>query len=122
MLAVGGDPAEHRALNGERAEHREDPLQPRVRGKRPMGEQPVKADRHSRGGDQVHADEDREIGDVDRAVPQQNDRGEHADERYRHAEQICESFRSGHTTTVSYSDAHILWKMAPSRHAEIVCI
>jgi hypothetical protein len=101
MRAVVGNPVEHRTLDRERPEHRERPLEPRVGGERPVGEQPVEADRPPRGGEQVHAGEDREVGEVHRPVPEQDDGGEHAGEGHEHPEQVGEAFRSGHPVRIS---------------------
>ena len=49
VLAVVGDPVEDRALDGQRAHHRERALEPRVGLERAMGQQPVEADRDAHG-------------------------------------------------------------------------
>ena len=45
VLAVVGDPIQHRALDRQRAEDRERALEPRVGLERAVGQQPVEADR-----------------------------------------------------------------------------
>jgi hypothetical protein len=81
VLTVIGDPVEHRALDRQRTHDGEDPLEPRVRLKRAVRQEPVKADGHADRGQQIHPSEDRDIGRVNRAVPEQNHRDQHADER-----------------------------------------
>ena len=85
VLAMVGDPIEHRALHRQRTEYRERPLEPRIRPKRAMREQSVKADRDPQPGEDVQDEHDREVGRVDRSVPEQQDRGEHSRERDHHA-------------------------------------
>ena len=83
VLAVVGDPGDHRALHRHRAEHRDDRAE-RARGlERAVGEHPVVAERHAERGDHVEADHQRQLERPDRAVPQQHDRDDQADQRQR---------------------------------------
>ena len=65
VLAVVGDPADHRPLDGHRAEDGEQVLERPVGLERAVGEQPVVADRDPEGGGEVDADHDPDVGPAD---------------------------------------------------------
>ncbi len=96
VLAMVGDPVEHRPLDRQRAEHGEHALEPRISLKRAVRQQTVEADRDPERAEQVHDREDREVGRVDGAVPQQHDRREHAEERDDDAKQVRGAFTTSH--------------------------
>ncbi len=88
VLAMVGDPDDHRALNGHRAHHRQHRADGLGRLQRAMGERPVVAERDPERGDHVQDDHHHQLQRPDRGVPQQHDRGEQADERQRDPEQV----------------------------------
>ena len=96
VLAVVGDPVEHRALQAHRAEHREQVLDALVRLERAVREQAVVADRHAEAEQHVRGGHDREVDPVDPAVPEQHDGGDQAEERHDDADQVRGALRPGH--------------------------
>ncbi len=96
VLAVVGHPVEHRPLNRQGADDREDALDSWVGLERAMGEQAVKADGDPARGEQIEAGEQGEIGAVDPAMPQQNDGGDDAEERDDNTGEIGGLFGLGH--------------------------
>ena len=61
VLAVVGDPGDHRALHRHRAEEGEEILGRLVGPEGAVGQQAVVADRDAGGGDQVHHGQDRQV-------------------------------------------------------------
>ena len=77
VLAVVGDPVEHRALQRDRAGDRERVLRAGLEvWNAAVGQQPVVADGDAEAADHVADGEDRQVGHVDGLVPQQDDGGE----------------------------------------------
>ena len=100
VFAVIGHPVQHRALNGERSEHGEDLLEPRMRLEGAVREQTMKAHRHPARGEQIEADEQREVGGVDPRVPQEHHGEERAGEWHDHAGEVGGLLGSGHVTKI----------------------
>jgi hypothetical protein len=96
VLAVIGDPVHDRALHRQRAQHGEDALEPGIGLERAVGEEPVETDRHADRGEQIHRPEDRQVGPVNRPVPEQYHGRQHADEREDDAKQVRVALRAGH--------------------------
>jgi hypothetical protein len=71
VLAVVGNPVDHRSLQGHRAQHGERVAQPRPRLKGAVGEEAVEADGHANRGQHVHDGEDRQVAWPEELVPQQ---------------------------------------------------
>jgi hypothetical protein len=71
VLAVIGDPLDHRTLYGERSENRERIPHGRVRLERAMGEQPVEADGDSDARGDVGERQRREVDPREQASPEQ---------------------------------------------------
>ena len=78
VLAMVGDPREHRAFDGHRAEDRERPAHPLLRLERAMREEPVVADRDADARQQVADGEQHEVDPVQPRVPEQRDRDDQA--------------------------------------------
>jgi hypothetical protein len=68
----------------------------------------MEANRHADGGGQIHRGHDPEIDAIDCAIPEQHDRGEHADERKYDPEQVRESFGTGHALHFLDNEPQIL--------------
>ena len=85
VLAMVGDPGNHRALDGHRAEHGKDVLEWLGGLEGTVGEETVKADRDADRGRQVHRRCDRKVVGVDQAVPKQHDRGNRGGEGNHHS-------------------------------------
>ncbi len=76
-----GDPGDHRALDGHRAQGREEVLEA-LRGlEGAMGEEAMEADGYPDRRDEVHRGADREVGGADQVVPEQGDPGQRRGER-----------------------------------------
>ena len=69
VLAVVGDPGDHRALDRRRAEDRQQAVQPGLRLEGAVGEVAVEADRDPEPGEDVHADEEEDVAPVQGAAP-----------------------------------------------------
>jgi hypothetical protein len=88
VLAMVGDPGDDRPLHGHRAEHRDD------RAEWPRGlegsvrEHAVVAEGHADRRDHVQGDHQGQLQWPDRAVPQQHDGDDQADQRQRHPDQV----------------------------------
>jgi hypothetical protein len=80
MLAMVGDPVDHRALHGHRAEHGESVADRSHRVERPVRVQAVVADRDPDRAEEVHEGEDRQVGPAHEAVPEHDDGDEEAEE------------------------------------------
>jgi hypothetical protein len=70
VLAVVGDPRDHRALDRGRAEHREDESNSGGCLERSVGKEAVQADRDTESREEVHDREHDKVGAVKQAVPQ----------------------------------------------------
>ncbi len=69
VLAVVGDPGDHRALDRRRAEDRQQAVQPGLRLEAAVGEVAVEADRDPHPGEEVHAEEEEDVAPVQRLAP-----------------------------------------------------
>jgi hypothetical protein len=69
VLAVVGDPGDHRPLDRRRAEDPEQAVQPVVGLEAAVGEVAVEADRDPEPGQHVHADEEEDVAPVQGAAP-----------------------------------------------------
>ena len=69
VLAVVGDPGDDRALDRRRAEDREEAVQPAVGLEAAVGEVAVEADRDPEAGEEVHAEEEEDVGPVQGDAP-----------------------------------------------------
>ena len=96
VLAVVGDPGDHRTLDGHRAEHRDHGLECPRGFERAVGEHPVVAERHAEAGDHVRADQQGQLERADRLVPEQHDRDDQPDQWERHADQVDDLVRQRH--------------------------
>jgi hypothetical protein len=96
VLAVVGDPLDHRSLDGHRAEDREHVARGAVRREGTVGQHPMKADGHAEPAQDVHQCEHDQVGGADEAAPQQRDGGHHHDERQQHGGEIHVAFESSH--------------------------
>ena len=120
MLAVVGDPLDHGALHGHRAERREQVFD-RLRGReRAVGQQAMEPDRHTESGDQVHEREDREVGRADLLVPQECHAGEQGEEGDHDGGKVRVALCSGHGQQNGVSDADILDAPARMLRSELV--
>jgi hypothetical protein len=100
VLAVVGNPAHHRALDGHRAERSEGVFERLRHLERAVGEQSVEADGHADGGHEVHHREDCQIPRRHRAVPQQHDRDEKRGERKYHGDDVDPLLQFGHNASI----------------------
>ena len=80
VLAMVGDPVDHRALDRHGSEDRERRAHPGLRLERAVRQHAMEADRHAEADGRVHHGQDREIESGDEAAPQQVERGEEAEE------------------------------------------
>ena len=96
VLAVVGDPADHRALHGHRAEHGKAVADALVGLVRPVREEPVKADRDPERRQRVADREDDEVAPGHVLAPEEEDRREEAGERDRDAEQVRDLLTPAH--------------------------
>ena len=80
VLAMVGDPVDHRALDRHRSEDRERGAHPGLRVERAVRQHAMEADRHAEADGRVHHGQDREIESGDEAAPEQVERGEEAEE------------------------------------------
>ena len=82
VLAVVGDPGDHRAFDRHRAERGEGRAHPLLRLERPVGEMPVEADRDAQPRQDVEGHEDDDVAPVQQALPGQHGGGANGDERH----------------------------------------
>ncbi len=82
VLAVVGDPADHRALDGQRAGDGQRDLHRPVGLERLVREEPVEADRDAVTGEPVHDHRHNDVGPAEPAAPRQRDRGDQGQERH----------------------------------------
>ncbi len=99
VLAVVGDPVDHRALQRHRAEDRERVAQPRARLEGAMGQQAVKADRDAERGQQVHDGEDRQVARPEEVVPQHHRCADHAEEGDHDGGDVDVALQTGHLSS-----------------------
>ncbi len=105
VLAVVGDPGDHRALDRHRPERGEQVLDRLVGLERPVREQAVVADGHAEAGDDVHDRQHGEVGPADVLVPEQHDRGDEREERDDRSDEVRDLVRTGHGLDVSRNSA-----------------
>ena len=86
VLAVVGDPGDDRALDRRRPEDRQEAMQPAIGLESAVGEVAVEADRDPEAGEEVHAEEDEDVGPVQCVPPDlpggdaERDERDHGDE------------------------------------------
>ena len=103
VLAVVGDPGDHGALDGHRAEPREDVLRRLVGSEGAVGEHPVVADGDPRRGDQVHDAEQGQVVPAHDSTPEQDDGRQGGGEGHHHGAQVRDLGRSVHGASVGGS-------------------
>ncbi len=88
VLAVVGDPGDHRALHGHRAEGREGVLGRLVGPEGAVGEHAVEADRDPARRGEVHDRQQRQVVPAHQAAPEQDDRRDGGGEGHHHGAEV----------------------------------
>ena len=88
VLAVIGDPGEHGAFYGHRAQDRKGVAHPGVRLERPVREEAVVADGDAHARQHVADGEQDQVVGADPLVPEKADRSDEADERQDDSQQV----------------------------------
>ena len=96
VLAVVGDPVDHRPLHRHRAQHGEHGPDPADGLERAVGEQAVEAHRHAQPGGHVHRGHHRQVQRTDEPLPQEHQRRHEGAHRNEHAHEIPDLLRPAH--------------------------
>ncbi len=105
VLAVVGDPVDHRSLKRQRAEHRERVAEPAPGLEGAVGEQAVEADGDAERAEHVHDREDRQVAGAEEAVPQHHGRDDHAEEGDHDRGDVDVALEAGHARSTTPTGA-----------------
>jgi hypothetical protein len=108
VLAVVGDPGDHRALDRHRPEHGDDRAKRPRRFERAVGEHAVVAERHAKRREHIEHHEQSEFERPDSVVPEQRDRSQQAHQREGHTDQVDDLVGAGHGSRIGTRERNFL--------------